>query len=88
EIVMLKSLAVHFIIAPREREVYKREQKILTDLVEVFMSKSTRSHDAMEEVFVGDWNECTNDDERLRVAIDQVASLTDGSATTLHAALC
>nr|WP_288231150.1 deoxyguanosinetriphosphate triphosphohydrolase [uncultured Gardnerella sp.] len=88
EIVMLKSLAVHFIIAPREREVYKREQKILTDLVEVFMSKSPRSHDAMEEVFVGDWNECTNDDERLRVAIDQVASLTDGSATTLHAALC
>lgn len=52
------------------------------------MSKSPRSHDAMEEVFVGDWNECTNDDERLRVAIDQVASLTDGSATTLHAALC
>lgn len=88
EMVMLKSLAVHFIIAPREREFYRREQKIITDLVEVFMSKSPRPHDAMEEVFVGDWNECTNDDERLRVAIDQVASLTDGSATTLHAALC
>lgn len=88
EIVMLKSLAVHFVIEPREHEFYKREQKILTDLVEVFMSKSPRSHDAMEAVFVSDWNECTNDDERLRVVIDQVASLTDGSAATLHAALC
>lgn len=88
EIIVLKSLAVHFIIQPREREFYRREQKILTDLVEVFMSKSPRPHDAMESVFVGDWNSCSSEDERLRVAIDQVASLTDGSATALHAALC
>ena len=88
EIIVLKSLAVHFIIQPREREFYRREQKILTDLVEVFMSKSPRAHDAMESVFISDWNACSSDDERLRVAIDQVASLTDGSATALHAALC
>lgn len=88
EIIVLKSLAVHFIIQPREREFYKREQKILTDLVEVFMSKSPRAHDAMESVFISDWNKCSSEDERLRVAIDQVASLTDGSATALHAALC
>ena len=88
EIIVLKSLAVHFIIQPREREFYKREQKILTDLVEVFMSKSPRAHDAMESVFISDWNNCSSEDERLRVAIDQVASLTDGSATALHAALC
>ncbi|MFU0558667.1 deoxyguanosinetriphosphate triphosphohydrolase [Gardnerella vaginalis] len=88
EIIVLKSLAVHFIIQPREREFYRREQKILTDLVEVFMSKSPRAHDAMESVFISDWNACSSEDERLRVAIDQVASLTDGSATALHAALC
>lgn len=88
EIIILKSLAVHFIIQPREREFYRREQKILTDLVEVFMSKSPRAHDAMESVFISDWNACSSEDERLRVAIDQVASLTDGSATALHAALC
>ena len=88
EIIVLKSLAVHFIIQPREREFYRREQKILTDLVEVFMSKSPRAHDAMESVFISDWNACSSEEERLRVAIDQVASLTDGSATALHAALC
>lgn len=88
EIIVLKSLAVHFIIQPRRREFYKREQKILTDLVEVFMSKSPRAHDAMEAVFISDWNTCSSEGERLRVAIDQVASLTDGSATALHAALC
>ena len=88
EIIVLKSLAVHFIIQPREREFYRREQKILMDLVEVFMSKSPRAHDAMESVFISDWNACSSEDERLRVAIDQVASLTDGSATALHAALC
>ena len=44
--------------------------------------------DALESQFLADWNESTNDNERLRVAIDQVASLTDNSALALHSILC
>ena len=43
---------------------------------------------ALENVFLDDWREAGGDDERLRVAIDQVASLTDTSALTLHSLLC
>ena len=39
-------------------------------------------------MFLDDWRETGGDDERLRVAIDQVASLTDNSALALHSILC
>lgn len=47
-----------------------------------------RSHPTLGKQFLADWNESTNDNERLRVAIDQVASLTDNSALALHSILC
>ncbi len=59
-----------------------------TDLVDVLMADSPLPSDALESQFLADWNESTNDDERLRVAIDQVASLTDNSALALHSILC
>ena len=40
------------------------------------------------EIFAEDWSEATDDDIRLRVVIDQVASLTDLSALQWHAQLC
>ena len=61
---------------------------IVEDLVDVLMADSPRPSDALESVFLQDWNEATNDDERLRVVIDQVASLTDNSALALHSILC
>ena len=56
--------------------------------MDVLMADSPRPSDALESVFLQDWNEATNDDERLRVVIDQVASLTDNSALALHSILC
>jgi dGTPase len=41
----------------------------------------------LETVFLDDWYNAANEDERLRVAIDQVASLTDGSALAMHTIL-
>lgn len=59
------------------------------DLVDVFMADSNpKPSSALENVFLDDWREAGGDDERLRVAIDQVASLTDTSALTLHSLLC
>lgn len=89
EIVALKGIAVHFVMAPREREpLHQEELSIVEDLVDVLMSDSPRASDALETVFLEDWNEASSDDERLRVAVDQVASLTDSSALAMHSILC
>ena len=89
EIVALKGIAVYFVMAPREKEPFHAEQlKIVTDLVEVMMADSPAPSDALEDVFLEDWRQAGSDGERLRVAIDQVASLTDGSALALHSLVC
>lgn len=89
EIVALKGLAVYFVMAPREQApMHQRELEVVTDLVDVLMADSPHASDALEPVFLDDWNEATNDDERLRVVVDQVASLTDNSALALHSILC
>ena len=89
EIVALKGIAVYFVMAPREKEPFHEEQlKIVTDLVEVMMADSPAPSDALEDVFLEDWRQAGSDGERLRVAIDQVASLTDGSALALHSLVC
>lgn len=89
EIVALKGVAVHFVMAPREREPFHREElAIIGDLVDVLMADSPRPSDALDSVFLDDWRNAANDSERLRVAVDQVASLTDNSALALHSILC
>ena len=89
EIVVLKGIAVHFVMAPGEREpMHGEEQRIVGDLVDVFMADNPKPSSALENVFLDDWREAGSDGERLRVAIDQVASLTDTSALTLHSLLC
>ncbi|WP_240539313.1 deoxyguanosinetriphosphate triphosphohydrolase [Bifidobacterium sp. SO1] len=89
EIVALKGIAVYFVMAPNEREpMHQEERRIIEDIIDVLMANGAAPSDALETVFLDDWNEATNDNERLRVAIDQVASLTDNSALALHSILC
>ena len=54
------------------------------DLVHVL---SERAPLALEPPFAADWAQADDDAARLRVVIDQVASLTDVSAAELHARL-
>jgi len=85
EILVLKGLAVAYVMAPRELEpLYHRQREVLTDLVRVM---SDRAPIALEPPFAADWREASDDAARLRVVIDQVASLTDVSAADLHARL-
>lgn len=85
EIVALKGIAVYFVMEPRSREPRDiEERRIVCDLVEAMMAGSPRPPALLEPVFLADWRSAGTDGERLRVAIDQVASLTDGSATALH----
>ena len=83
EILVLKGLAVTYVMAPREQEpLYRRQREIIADLVDVL---SNRAPVALETPFAADWQLAADDAARLRVVVDQVASLTDVSAAEWHA---
>ncbi|MCA5894931.1 deoxyguanosinetriphosphate triphosphohydrolase [Isoptericola sp. NEAU-Y5] len=85
EILALKGVAVAYVMAPREAEpVYGAQREIIADLVRVL---ADRAPVALEPAFAADWREAADDDARLRVVVDQVASLTDLSALQLHSRL-
>ncbi|WP_263118938.1 deoxyguanosinetriphosphate triphosphohydrolase [Cellulomonas fimi] len=85
EILVLKGLAVAYVMAPRELEpLYQRQREILADLVQVLADRAPVS---LEPPFAADWRAADDDGARLRVVIDQVASLTDVSAAAWHARL-
>ncbi|MGN8245146.1 deoxyguanosinetriphosphate triphosphohydrolase [Cellulomonas soli] len=85
EILVLKGLAVAYVMAPRELEpLYHRQREVLADLVQVL---SERAPTALEPPFAADWAAAADDAARLRVVIDQVASMTDVSAAATHAQL-
>ncbi len=89
EITFLKGLAVYAVMEPREHESFRLTQnKIIEDLIDVLMSGGSAPSSLLEPQFLGDWLQASNDDERLRVAVDQVASLTDNSAISLHSIVC
>ncbi|WP_279379506.1 deoxyguanosinetriphosphate triphosphohydrolase [Schaalia vaccimaxillae] len=86
EIQILKGMAVHYVMSPRESEpVYYQQGTLLADLVDALYSAGP---DQLEPQFAAQWRATDSDDTRLRVVIDQVASLTDSSASAWHARLC
>lgn len=86
EIQLLKGIAVHYVMAPREVEpLYLQQRTLLADLVDVLMQNQGKD---LEEPFAMQWRADTSDANRLRAVIDQVASLTDISAARWHARLC
>lgn len=88
EIVALKGIAVLFVMEPREHEpMYEEQRRIVTDLVRYFASGGANPPALLDTVFADDWNLARDEGERLRVAVDQVASLTDMRAIALHDAL-
>ncbi|NNU28448.1 deoxyguanosinetriphosphate triphosphohydrolase [Isoptericola sediminis] len=85
EILALKGVAVTYVMAPRESEpLYAAQREIVADLVKVL---GDRAPTALEPHFAADWRDAPDDDARLRVVVDQVASLTDVSAVQMHGRL-
>jgi dGTPase len=85
EIVVLKGVAALYVMAPRELEpLYLSQRTIIFDLVDVLLETGDRH---LEPPFAGDFHAAADDGERLRVVVDQVASLTDTSANQWHARL-
>ncbi|MGK3709608.1 deoxyguanosinetriphosphate triphosphohydrolase [Arthrobacter sp. IK3] len=82
EIAVMKGLATTFVMTTDQRQpLYERQREVLTNLVAQLSATGDRH---LEPMFAADWREAADDGARLRVVIDQVASLTDGSALALH----
>lgn len=82
EVALLKSMAGFYIIrAEKSQERYAKQQQLISELVEAVFAQAPRS---LESFFLQEWNNANTDKERLRVVIDQVASLTDVGAYALH----
>jgi dGTPase len=85
EIVVLKAVAAHLVMKADDRvAMHARQRELLTELVAAIASIG---RGALEPVFREDMDAATDDAARLRVVIDQVASLTDPSAVNRHRAL-
>jgi dGTPase len=82
EISVLKGLAAHYVMRDEQRvALLQRQRELLSELV-------TALRDAGPEAFAADFRvdlaEAADDAARLRVVVDQVASLTDASALSWH----
>lgn len=82
EVALLKSMAGHYIIrAEKSQERYARQQNVIIDLVDAVRSKAPET---LESFFLQEWNRAASESEKMRVVIDQIASLTDVGAYALH----
>ncbi|WP_245927630.1 deoxyguanosinetriphosphate triphosphohydrolase [Nocardioides silvaticus] len=85
EITALKGIAAHYVMQADDRVALQaRQRELLAELVAMLLD---RAPDELDEAFLGDWRAAADDGARLRVVIDQVASLTDASALSWHARL-
>jgi len=79
---LLKGLALRYVMRrPQAQTWYVRQREILTELVTAL---AERAPGALDPVFAPLWKAAPDDAARLRVVIDQVASLTDPGAVAWH----
>ena len=82
EVALLKSIGAFYVIETLDaRPKYEGQQALLKDLVEMLVAEG---ESAIDPFFLDDWRNAASDSARLRVVIDQVASLTDPGAYALH----
>ena len=85
EVDFLKAVAGHYLInAAASQERYAKQQTVIHELVDMLYSAAPAE---LDPIFEDDWKRASSDSEKLRVVIDQIASLTDPGAYALHAHL-
>jgi dGTPase len=85
EVALLKAVAARYVMWTEARaRVQAAERDLIAELVEALISGAPAS---LEPTFREDWLEADGDAARVRVVIDQVASLSDTSAAARHRAL-
>jgi dGTPase len=84
EIAVLKGVAAHYVMRADDRvALMERQRQLVAELVTAL----TERPDRLRREFADDWAAAPDDAARLRVVIDQVASLTDASAVSWHGAV-
>ena len=82
EIAVLKGIVAANVMKTNSRKpIYAEQREVLTELAEALLADPSK----LDAGFTADWNVASDDAARKRVVVDQVASLTDQSATALHA---
>jgi len=82
EVALLKALALRYVMSdPRRLAVQEGQRQMLAELVGLLARSAPESLDA---VFQPPWAAAVGDAAKLRVVIDQVASLTDAQAQAWH----
>jgi dGTPase len=78
EVDFLKAVAGHYLIsAAASQERYAKQQVVIHELVEMLFAAAPAE---LDPIFENDWKRATNGSEKLRIVIDQIASLTDPGA--------
>lgn len=83
EVALLKSLALRYVMSDRRRlAVQEGQRQLVAELIEVLL---VRAPEALDRLYQPMWDSAADDRGRLRVVVDQVASLTDAQAIAWHA---
>ncbi|HKR72138.1 MAG TPA: deoxyguanosinetriphosphate triphosphohydrolase [Streptosporangiaceae bacterium] len=86
ECALLKGVTAYYVMGRTGAVASQaRERQVLTELAAAL---SGGAPGALDPMFRADYESAGSDPARLRVIVDQVASLTDTSATAWHAKLC
>ncbi|MEU1038403.1 deoxyguanosinetriphosphate triphosphohydrolase [Streptomyces sp. NPDC005551] len=85
ECAVLKAVADRYVIQRAEQELLRADQRIV--VAELAEALTARAPDGLEPQFRAQFDEAPDDRARKRVIVDQIASLTDASARSLHLSL-
>lgn len=85
ECAVLKAVADRYVMQRAEQERLRADQRIV--VAELAEALTARAPEALEPQFRALFTEAGDDRARKRVVVDQIASLTDASARSLHARL-
>jgi dGTPase len=79
---LLKGIALRYVMRrPGAHDRYERQRAVLTELAGAL---ADRAPDGLDPAFAAAWKAAPDDSARLRVVVDQVASLTDPAAVDWH----
>ena len=82
ECALLKAVAAHYVMTRKDAVAEQaREREVITELA---LAVECGAPATLDPVFQPAWDGAANDQERRRVIIDQLASLTDTSALAWH----
>ncbi len=86
ECALLKAMAAHYVMSRRGAAAEQaRERDLITELAAAIERGAPAT---LDPVFQPAWDGAADDEQRNRVIIDQLASLTDTSALAWHRRLC